>query len=138
MLSNRSTVNYGTIGSLGTDDLPVMASYLRFDVQGVGNNVSSATLRVYVNSGSAGFAVAEVADNSWVESNISYSNAPAIGTVINNSGAVITGSYIEIDVTAYVNGDGTLSLALIADEIGRNIFNSRESTNPPELVIVAN
>ncbi len=138
VLSNRSTANYGTIGSLGTDDVPVMLSYLQFDVQGVSGTVNSATLRVYLNSGSFAFDIAEVTDNSWVESSITYSNAPAVGSVINNSGAVSAGSYIEIDVTPYITGNGTVSLAVLADEIGRNIFNSREGANPPELVIVTN
>lgn len=138
VLSNRPTVNYGTISSLGTDDVPVMVSYLRFDPQGMGGSISSATLRIYLNSGSSAYTVVQVADNSWVESSINYSNAPALGSVINNSGAVSAGSYIEIDVTAYVSGNGTLNLALIADEVGRNTFNSREGANPPELVIITN
>jgi hypothetical protein len=138
VLSNRATANYGTIGSLGTDDLPTLVSYLRFDVQGMSGTVSNATLRVYLNSGSSAVAIAEVADNSWVESSITYSNAPVLGSVINNSGAVSAGSYIEIDVTPYITGNGTVSLALIADENGRNIYNSREGANPPELVIITN
>ena len=115
-----------------------MVSYLRFDVQGMSSSVQSATLRIYPSSGSSAFVIAGVADNSWVETSINYSNAPALGSVINGSGAVAAGSYIEIDVTAYVTGNGTLSLALVADENGRNIFNSREGANPPELVIVTN
>ena len=83
-------------------------------------------------------AAAGVADNSWVETSINYSNAPVLGDVINGSGAVSAGSYVEIDVTSYVTGYSTLSLAVIADEIGRNLYNSREGVNPPELVIVTN
>lgn len=138
VISNRTTANYGTTGSLGTDDVPMMKSYLRFDVQGMSGTVSSAMLRVYLSSGNSAFAIAGVTDNSWVETSITYSNAPVLGSVINSSGAVSAGSYIEIDVTTYVTGNGTLSLAVIADEIGRNLFNSREGTNPPELVIVTN
>jgi hypothetical protein len=138
VLSNRATANYGTIGSLGTDDLPVIVSYLRFDAQGMSGTVNSATLRIYLSSGSSSVVVAGVADNSWVESSITYSNAPGLGNVINGSGAVSSGSYIEIDVTPYITGNGIFSLAVMADEIGRNIFNSREGANPPQLVIVTN
>ncbi len=138
VLSNRATANFGLMTTLGTDDVPVMVSYLRFEAQGVSGSVSSATLRVYLNNGSFAFDVAEVANNSWVETGITYNNAPAVGSLINGSGPVSAGSYIEIDVTAYVTGNGTFTLALIENANGRNTFHSREGANPPELVIITN
>ena len=136
LLSNRSTANYGSASVLGTDDAPDIRSYLKFDVAGLDGSVASATLRVFVSSGSATFDAAQVADNSWAEGSITYSNAPAFGAVINGSGAVSGGSWVEIDVTSYISGDGTFSLALLPSGVGRDLFDSGEAANGPELVVV--
>ncbi|MCB8949696.1 MAG: DNRLRE domain-containing protein [Ardenticatenaceae bacterium] len=135
LLANRPTTNYGTASILGTDDAPDILSLLKFNVAGLDGTVASATLRVYVTSGAAAFDVAQVADNSWTEGSVTYSNAPAAGAVINNSGAVGAG-WIEVDVTSYISGDGTFSLALLSEASGRNLFSSDEGANAPELVVV--
>jgi hypothetical protein len=136
VLSNRPTSNFGTIVNLGTDDAPDILSYLKFNVAGLDGPVASATLRVFVTSGNAAFDVAQVADNGWTEGSITYSNAPAAGAVINGSGAFSTSTWVEIDVTSYVNGDGTFSLGLLPDANGRNLFSSDEGADAPELVVV--
>ena len=136
VLSNRATANYGSANILGTDDVPDIRSYLKFNVAGLDGSVASATLRVFVNSGTAAFDAAQVADNGWVESSITYSNAPAVGAVINGSGTVSSGTWVEIDVTSYINGDGTFSLALLTTGVGRDLFSSSEGINGPELVVV--
>ena len=136
VLSNRSTSNYGSATILGTDDVPDIRSYVKFDVVGLDGAVNSATLRVFVSSGSVTFDAAQVADNSWVETSITYSNAPAVGAVINGSGTVSSGTWVEIDVTSYISGDGTFSLALLPTGIGRDLFSSNESGSGPELVVV--
>jgi len=136
VLSNRSTSNYGMATILGTDDTPDILSFLKFNVAGLDGSVASATLRVFVTSGSATFDAAQVADNSWVESTITYSNAPATGAVINGSGAVSSGAWVEIDVTSYISGDGTFSLSLLPTGIGRDLFSSGETANGPELVVI--
>ena len=136
MLANRQNVNYGTATILGTDNAPDIRSYLKFDVTGLDGSVASATLRLFVTTAAAPFDVAEVADNSWSQASITYSNAPTAGALINGSGSVSGGTWIEIDVTSYISGDGTFSLALLPDGSGRNLFDSAETGNGPELVVV--
>ncbi|MCA9899908.1 MAG: DNRLRE domain-containing protein, partial [Anaerolineales bacterium] len=135
LLSNRPTSNYGTATILGTDDAPDIFSVLKFNVAGLDGAVASATLRVFVTSGSFAFNVAEVANNTWSEASVTYSNAPTAGASINGSGPVTSG-WVEIDVTSYISGDGTFSLALLADAAGRNLFSSDEAGNGPELIVV--
>ena len=135
VLANRPTANYGSLTTLGTDDVPDIRSYLKFTVAGLDGPVSSATLRLFVNSGNAPFTVAQVASNSWAEGSITYSNAPAAGGVINSSGPVSSG-WLEIDVTSYISGSGTFSLALLPAGVDRNLFSSAEGANAPELVVV--
>jgi hypothetical protein len=135
VLSNRPTNNFGGATILSTDDAPDIRSFLKFNVAGLDGSVASATLRIFVTTAAAPFDVAEVTDNGWSQGSITYSNAPAVGAVIGGSGAISSG-WLEIDVTSYVNGDGTFSLALLADSAGRNLFDSAETGNGPELVVV--
>lgn len=136
VLANRPTANYGTATILGTDDVPNVASFLKFNVAGLNGPVASATLRVYVTSGNIAFNVAQVADNTWTEGSITYNNAPASGAVVNGSGTFGSGTWVEINVTSYISGNGTFSLALLPNGLGRNLFSSAEGANAPELVVV--
>lgn len=135
VLSSRPGVNYGSSVTMGTDASPVIRSYLKFNVSGLDGPVASATLRVFVDNGSAPFDVAQVNTNSWSENSINYSNAPAIGSVINGTSSVSSG-WIEIDVTSAISGDGTVSMVLVSNSTQRNLFSTDEGANQPELVVV--
>ncbi|MBK8905883.1 MAG: DNRLRE domain-containing protein [Anaerolineaceae bacterium] len=134
-LSSRPTVNYGSSTTLSTDASPDIRSYLKFNVSGLDGAVGSATLRLFVESGSGPFDITQVGSNSWSEGSITYSNAPATGSVISGSGTVSSG-WLEIDVTSAISGDGTFSMALLSNSSIRNLFSSAEGANGPELVIV--
>lgn len=136
LLGNRPTANYGTATILGTDDAPDILSFLKFNVAGLDGPVASATLRVFVTSGNIPFNAAQVADDGWSQSSITYSNQPPTGSIINGSGSFSSGAWVEIDVTSYVDGNGTFSLALLPDGAGRTLLNSSEAGNGPQLVIV--
>jgi subtilisin family serine protease len=136
VLANRPTSNFGTATILGTDNAPDILSFLKFNVAGLDGSVASAKLRLFVTSGNAAFNVAQVANTSWSQASINYNNAPVVGTVINSSGSFVTGTWVEIDVTSYISGDGTFSLALINNVAGRNLYSSSEAGNGPQLVVV--
>jgi len=112
-------------------------SYLRFDVQGLSGAVTSATLRVYANSGSTqGYEIREVSDNTWNESTINYNNMPPIGALIGSSGSFSAGMWTTVDVTAYITSNGVFNLALTTLSNTNISFASRESgANAPQLVI---
>jgi acid phosphatase type 7 len=131
-----ATTNYGTSTQLRVDGSPVLRTYLRFDVQGVIGTVTSAKLRIYANSSSStGHEARGVADNSWGETTITFGNAPAVGSVVATSGSFSGGSYVEVDVTSLITGNGTYSIALTGPGSTAISYASRESTNKPELVI---
>jgi hypothetical protein len=80
-----SGTNFGTGTTLVVDNSPVEHTYLKFDLSAyAGRTVQSATLQLNsAGSGSAGTQnVKLVADDSWTESGITYSNRPALGTSI--------------------------------------------------------
>jgi hypothetical protein len=78
-----SSTNYGLSGTLKADASPDYRSYLRFNVNDISGNVLNATLRLYTTSSSStGVQVQRLAAQSWEESSITYTNAPAVGPVI--------------------------------------------------------
>ncbi len=114
-----------------------MRSYLRFNVQGLNSSVSRATLRIFANSAStAGINIYRVNDNTWTESGIHYNNAPSLGSGIGSFSPVGAGTWINIDVTAYVTGNGTYNLALTTPGSTAISFASRQAgANAPQLIV---
>jgi hypothetical protein len=134
--AGNPTTNFGSNASLRVDGSPVQNGYLRFTVGGTRGNVIAATLRVYANSdGVLGYQAHAVSDNSWGESTITSNNAPAVGSVIAASGAFTGGHWTEVNVTSYVNADGTYSFALTTSSATQINLASRDSGNPAELVV---
>ncbi len=103
VIETSATTNYGTATTLRVDGSPVTTSFLRFAVTGLnGAAVQSALLRVYANSANtSGYSVKSVADNTWAENQITYSNAPAAGGTIASSKAIAAGAWVVVDVSSY-------------------------------------
>jgi parallel beta-helix repeat protein len=131
------TTNYGTASQIRVDGSPVVNGYLRFEVQGVSGSVTSATLRIFANSNhSSGFGVRAVADNSWTETGIDFTNAPVFSdTVTATSGQLSAGNWYNLDVTSLVSGNGFHSFALTSSSGTAISLASRESANDPQLIV---
>jgi len=134
--SSNPATNYGSSTQIRVDGSPDVRSYLRFNVQGLSGAVTNATLRVYGNSAqSPGYDARGVANNTWVESSIIYSNAPPVGNVIGSSGNVNANTWTSVNVSSYITGNGTYTLGLTTSGSTAISLASRESANPPQLVI---
>jgi len=129
--------NYGLSKMIRFDSSPVVNGYLTFSVQGLSGSIASAKLRIYANSSSsAGCKVFSVPDINWGEKTITFNNAPALGVQIGSYGAIKSSSWIEIDVTPLVKGNGTFSLAISGLNATAVSLASRESgTFVPQLVV---
>ena len=133
--SSHSSRNYGRENELRVDTEPVLRSYLRFDLSGLSGTVVKATLQVLAkDSRSEGFSVHGVSSSSWSERGITYGNAPPVGPLLVGSGPV-TKTWISVDVTGLVGGNGALSLALLGRSTSKIAFTSRETSTPPRLVV---
>ena len=135
--SSKPSTNFGTAQKLRVDGSPLVLSYLRFAVQGLSGTVSRATLRINAaSSQSTGFDVHAVADNTWGEKTITYSNRPAFepGTV-GSSGPLTNGSRASVDVTSLIDGNGARSIAIETLATTAASLASRETATPPELVV---
>lgn len=129
---------YGYSPQIRVDASPDVRSYLRFDVQGVSGTPTRVLLRVYANSGSSsGVAAQAVADNTWTERGISSTNAPPAGATLASAAQVAAGTWIELDITGVVTGNGLLSFALSTPGSTAISMASRESgsSTAPQLVI---
>ncbi len=129
--------NYGGLTTLRADATPIVRSYLRFNVQGLSGTITRVTLRVFTNSSSStGYEVRNVADNTWSEGTINYSNAPAVDSVTGTSGSFGASVWTTVDITPLVTGNGSFNLALTTTNTTAFSLASREAgANAPQLVI---
>ena len=110
-------------------------SYLRFDVQGVAGTVSRATLRLRPTGAATAFSARAVAPGSWNESNITWRNAPALGSAAGSSTLGADG-WTTTDVTALVSGNGSVSVGLTTASATLVTLASREvALSAPQLVV---
>jgi chitodextrinase len=132
-----STTNYGTSPTLRADATPLVRSYLRFDVQNLSGSITRVTLSIFSNSASsAGYEVRNVAENSWSETTINHTNAPAMDGVSAVSGSFGAGVWTTVDITPLVTGNGTYSFALTTTSGTAFSLASRETgANAPQLII---
>ena len=136
--SDQPSANYGTNVKLRSDGSPAVRSYLRFTVTGTSGAVTKATLTIFNNTGlGAGYSLYGVANTTWGERTITWSNAPppAVGATA-TSGGVAAGTTTSLDVTRLVTGNGTFSFALASSSATAISWQSREATaNRPQLVV---
>lgn len=130
--------NYGSGSALRVDGSPVLRSYLLFDIQGLSGPIETAKLRLFANdSSTTGFDLDTVTDNSWQETSLTYKNAPPIGSVAATSQPFSANTWVSIDVTALISGNGKWALALTSRDNKSIGFASRESgAHAPQLIIV--
>jgi hypothetical protein len=134
--SSNPTATHGTTTTIRIDGSPTVNSYIRFNVTGLSGTVTSAILRVYANSSqSTGYDAYSVADNTWSESALDWSNAPPFGGKLGSSGKITGGTWTSVDVTPYITGNGTYSFGLSTTNSTAVSLSSREGASPEQLVI---
>ncbi|MEZ4662549.1 MAG: DNRLRE domain-containing protein [Caldilineaceae bacterium] len=131
-------VNYGTLSRLDVDS-PGEESYIRFNVSGVTGAVQGATLRLWVGNGSSNGPSLYRTDNSWTETGITWNNRPsAIGGAVADVGSAPANAWAEYNLTGQITGDGVYNFVFLPDSSDGIKFDSREGSNPPQLVLTFN
>jgi trimeric autotransporter adhesin len=139
--STSAGTNYGTLSSLrirqGTSSTDTFYwSYLKFEVTGLSGPVSGAKLRLYSTDGGPDGGSVYAVSNSWTESGLTWTTRPALGgTVLGSAGAAPTPGFVEINLGNAITGNGTYSFAIATSSSNSVIYDSREGTNPPQLVL---
>ena len=114
---NRGDTNYGSSNALvirNFDNSFSRQPYLKFNVNGIGSEISKVSLRVYCNTEDDIVSVFGVDDSNWNEMEITWNTAPPRGLLLDSKQAS-AGEWIELDVTSYVTGNGVYSFALDED-----------------------
>jgi hypothetical protein len=136
---DQPDANFGTASELRIKSSnPVQHTYLRFDVAlPDGAEIQGATLRLYtsVAMSTRGFDIYGVASDSWDEGTITDANAPAFGAPLAWSGAWTTEGYRELSLPASSLATGLNSFGVGNESSYYKPFGSRESNNPPQLVV---
>jgi calcineurin-like phosphoesterase family protein len=133
------TTNFGTADRMRADATPVLRSYLRFAVTGLTGSVSTATLKLFSHTqNSVGYEVRAGA-GGWTETGLTYSNAPPAGALLGSSGPLTSGSWVSVDITSFVTGDGVVDLVLTTTSANPAIaLSTREhASRAPKLIVVA-
>ena len=119
---------------------PQTETYLKFDISGVLESVISAKLRVYVTNGSKNAPKVKIVDNNWSESSVIYATKPLeISSSYADQEVVKAGMYVDYDVTSLFQTNGIigeiLSFGFFPDSSDGFDFYSKESSNPPQLIV---
>jgi hypothetical protein len=143
------TTNFGATTSLVTKQSTTgdRSAYLKFDLSGISGTVTSAKLKLYVKSKTANAdrTVYDVADDSWMETGITYNNRPAFGSAIATK-AVSSLGWVEFDVTSAVAsqnaGDKIVSLyvkdPVVNNGVGIDFYSKENGSSTPVLTVVTN
>jgi uncharacterized protein YjiK len=127
----------------------IFNSYLKFVVSGLNGPARTARLRLFVaDASTVGGSIYLVSNNylnsstPWEEGNgastgLTWNNAPPIsGTPLSTLGAVALNTFVEFDVTAAIQGNGTYSFGINSTSANDVWYNSKEAaTNPPQLIV---
>jgi acid phosphatase type 7 len=134
--AGSTTTNYGSSTTMRLDASPDNHAYLRFTISGFSGTITQVRLLLFANnSDSSGIRTWSVANNTWGELTMTYSNAPALGTQIASLGSFAAG-WVTLDVTSYITGNGTYSIGITNLSSTAISVDSRESgANAPQLII---
>ncbi|HZI16309.1 MAG TPA: DNRLRE domain-containing protein [Myxococcus sp.] len=128
--------------TLQVDALPAEArAYTRFEVTGLSGRVTRATLRLYAFSGTADGPAVYRVQGPWTEADLRF-NLWAMpgryGAALDDAGPISSGTWVELDVTGAVAGNGVHEFGLFATSADGVDFDSRESRHEarrPQLVV---
>ncbi|WP_158502053.1 DNRLRE domain-containing protein [Vitiosangium sp. GDMCC 1.1324] len=133
------TRNFGGASTLVADLSPRQESYLRFTVSGVTGRVTRAVLRLYATDGTSDGPRVFSTSGFWTEGEITWNNRPApSGSALDDTGAIASRTWVELNVTGAVRGNGEYNLVLVGTSGDGTNFASRENSQTslrPQLVL---
>jgi 3-phytase len=128
---------FGTEPTLISDASPEQEAFLRFQVTGIGS-VAMAKLRLFVTNGTGSPVEVYGVSGTWDEGSLTWSTRPPrITDRVGEIASAPEQSWVDIDVSALVQGDGQFDIVIVNPHSDGFGFASRESANPPELVVTA-
>ena len=146
--SGSPSANYGGLTSMkvregsGSSADPAYRGYWRFAVTGLTGAPASVKLRLFVTDASANsLGVYPIANTTWTETGLTYSNAPPItGSPLVSRTTPVANAYVEFALPASaVVGNGPVAFAIKSAGTDSAVFATREvGGTPPQLVVTPN
>ena len=137
--TSSPTKNYATATVLKLHS-PTTAEYrpiVKFTLSGFSGAPTSVKIRLFVADGSDDCGSWYKVDNGWTETGVNWNNKPVVsGSPVATVGDGTTGTWVDVDVTSAITGNGTYSFEATSGSTNTAEFSSREGTNPPQVVIV--
>jgi hypothetical protein len=122
--SDSTSTTYGSFTTLNVDYNPTYTAYMKFDLTSLGSRtVNKATLRVRVTNAGGTQNLKSVTSTTWNEATMTYSNRPALGSVVATISNTVVGSYKEIDITTFVQNNKGRVVSLAVDTTNTDGFN---------------
>jgi hypothetical protein len=140
IIQGSPSTNFGADPTLQTDGSPIKDYLIKFDVSGIGTStVNSATLRLFVVDPSpSGGVVRPTTTSGWNEGSVTWSSAPpSASSPTATIPKVSTGTWIAVDVKAFVTGDGVVSLRVSSTNTDGADYVSKQgaAANVPQLIV---
>ena len=140
--SDTPTKNFGTSSELrvrlGTISKPTtIRSYLKFTLNGLNGTVTAAKLRLWVRDGGTNRGSTYSVANNWLETAITWNNAPMPLILYASGGLAPLGTWVEIALPAeiFAAGQGDYSFVIAGGDANRVMYDSRQGASPPQLVL---
>ena len=131
--SDAPGTNFGTRGNYWLDRSPNRRILMKFSVSGLTGPVTSAKLRMHVDNvtdaqSPGGGTYRLMSNTSWTETGATWNSQPAIdGVTLGSIGSVARNTWVELDVTGKITGNGTYSIGVTTTSSNGAAFDSRES-----------
>ena len=138
--TSSPTNNYATapIMKLKFEPPAEYRSLIRFTLNGLSGPPTSVKLRLFVEDASSRGGDWYLVSNNWTESTVVWGNKPAIsGSPVASVGAVTVGTWVEVNLTSAITGNGTYSFEATTTSTNTAAFETSQGTHPPQVVVIA-
>jgi Calcineurin-like phosphoesterase len=111
-------------------------AYIKVTASGLSGTVDRAALRLWVTNGTRDGPRVYPTTTSWSGGSMTWRNRPrATGPPASDAGAIMTGAWVELDVTSIVHGNGTFGF-LVSPTSGDGLdVDSLQGGHPPRLIV---
>ena len=111
-------------------------SYLKFRATGLSGTVFRAAIRLWVTNPTTDGPAVWQTSTAWRSRTLTWKNRPGpIGAALDDAGPVLSGRWVDFDVTEAVTGNGTYAFLLRSTSRDGLVASSEQGAHPPRLVV---
>ncbi len=138
----QPTTNFGNDSELqmrATGSNLAKHAYMKVQVSGITRPVLSAKLRVHTGPVAFGwYSLYWITDTTWQEGTINWNNGPLAHNLFLSLGAQPANTYVELDVTQIVSGNGTYTFGMVGPDVPGLLIYGRTAhfTRVPSLKVL--